>query len=225
LDWPRAILFDLDGTLIDSAPMIAAALNRVIAERGGEAVPLEKVRGLVSRGAAELVSTCFGACATDTKNDLGAFREIYRTLVPQECDLYPGARAALEILHSEGRQLAVCTNKPQALTEGILAALGLDRYFAVVMGGDVCTRPKPDAAHLFDILQRLGADAADAVYVGDSEVDGEAAQAAGLPFILVTFGYAIGRIEEIPHSIMIDHFRELPAVMRRLQPGAPIAKR
>jgi len=188
-----------------------------IAQRGGAAVPVERVRGLVSRGVGELVTACFATCASDNKTDVAAFRAVYRTLSPQEEDVYPGVRAVLAMLCAEGRQLAICTNKPQALTEGILAALGLDRHFAVVVGGDRCTKPKPDPAHLHDILKRLGIAVADAIYVGDSEIDGEAAAAAGIPLILVGFGYALGDPDAIPQAARIAHFDELPRVLHKLR--------
>jgi phosphoglycolate phosphatase len=173
------------------------------------------VRALVSRGAAELVKTCFGRSATDSKSDLEAFRSVYCTLVPSEEHLYPGARSMLQSLHAAGCKLAICTNKPQKLTEGMLAALGFAPLFGAVVGGDVCSRPKPDPAHIRDVLSILGLSASEAAYVGDSEVDGEAAAAAKIPFILVRFGYAIGNVEDIACSAIIDHFDQLcPALCR-----------
>lgn len=217
--WPRAVLFDLDGTLIDSAPMIAVALNQVIALRGGELVAVERVRGLVSRGASELVTTCFGTCATEVKADLEAFRAVYRALEPREEDLYPGARAMLARLEAEGRLLAVCTNKPQQLTEKLLSGLGLSAHFAAVIGGDACRQPKPHPGHIREILNCLSLTEADAVFVGDSEVDAAVSQAAAMPFILVTFGYAIGSIDEIEHQALLENFDDLPGVLEQLAAG------
>ncbi len=211
------VLFDLDGTLIDSAPAIAQALNQVIAARGGIAVTEQKVRSLVSRGAAELVAAAFGDHATTPERDLGDFRTVYAVLPADPADLYPGARAMLEQLYASGLALGICTNKPQGLTENLLSDLGLAPLFAAVVGGDATARakPYPDPLHL--ALEKMGVPAAMAVYVGDSEVDGEAAARAGLPFILATYGYATVPLEGIPHQVRLDGLAGLPALLRTLK--------
>jgi len=214
--WPQAVLFDLDGTLIDSAPSIAEAFNLILARRGAPLIEANLVRKLVSRGARELVFTCLGAAGTTVDADLAEFRAVYATIKPREEHLYPGTVAMLRTLRRDARLLAICTNKPQALTEGILASLGLSECFAAVLGGDACPRPKPHPDHIHHTLAQMGLSKADAVYVGDSEVDAEAAAAAGLPFVLVTFGYTLGKIEEVVHQARIDHFDDLYDVLAKL---------
>ena len=216
MSWPQAVIFDLDGTLMDSAPAIAEAINQVRADRGGPPVGVDLIRKLVSRGVKELLATSLGTFATTPENDIAAFRAIYGELPPRAEHLYPGAAAMLHKLHSQGIRLGICTNKPQALTERILTALGLIDCFAAVLGGDACARVKPHPDHVHETLARMGVSPAAAVFVGDSEVDGEAAAAAGLPFILVTFGYAIGNMDEIVHSVRIDNFDDLPDALHEI---------
>jgi len=196
--------------------MIAEALSAVRITRGGEAANLDLVRKMVSRGAQELVTTVLGEWATVPETDLSDFRRIYGGLTPRSDSLYPGAESMLRQLVDSGVRLGICTNKPQALTERILSLLGLSDCFAAVVGGDGCTRRKPHPDHVFETLVRMNNAVSEAVYVGDSEVDAEAAAAAGVPFLLVTFGYAIGSLDEIQRAATINHFEDMAAVMQGL---------
>ena len=206
----RAAVFDLDGTLVDSAVAIAAALNVVRTERGASPLHADAVRPLVSRGAAHLVREVLAETAGDPVEDLAAFRRVYGAVPVDRNDLYPGAEAALQALARDGWTLGVCTNKPQRLTERLLDGMGLAPLFAAVVGGDAVEHCKPHPDHVFAILERLAAAPHEAVYVGDSEVDAEAAQAAGVPLVLVSFGYSLGPASEIACAARIDSFAELP---------------
>ncbi len=214
----HAVLFDLDGTLIDSAPLISTALNQVIAQRGGELVADETVRGLVSRGASELVSTAFGRCRSTPQRDLEDFRAIYSALPPDPAHLYPGAGQTLRLLADAGLKLGICTNKPQALTEALLAGLGLAPLFGAIVGGDSVPRQKPHGDHVHATLAKLEITAADAVFVGDSEMDAQAAHSAGIAFVLVNYGYANSSLEDIPHQARIDRLDQLPVLLRNMCP-------
>jgi phosphoglycolate phosphatase len=211
---PNTVLFDLDGTLIDSAPSICATINQMIAERSGMPVSVDFVRRLVSRGAGEMVNACLGACTTTPEADLADFRRIYGGLQPNPADLYPGVDELIPRLRSAGYRLGIGTNKPQELTERILKSLGLRVHFDAVVGGDRCARPKPHPEHVHLVLAQMGANAGSAVYVGDSEVDAAAARAAGLPFFLVTFGYAMGDIDDIACQARLESLAALPAALQ-----------
>lgn len=211
--WPAAIIFDLDGTLIDTAPAIACALNRVIVTRGGEVIAVDAVRKLVSRGARELVATALGSCATSPERDLGDFRSAYGALEPDRRDLYPAAKETLQFLNERGIGLGLCTNKPQGLTIALLDKLDLSPLFAAVLGGDVVARAKPHPDHLLAVLSALGVDPDDAIFVGDSEVDARTASDAEVAFVLAGYGYASVPLETIPCWKQIAGLTEIPALL------------
>jgi phosphoglycolate phosphatase len=208
------VVFDFDGTLMDSAPAIAAALTQLRVSRGGDAADLDLVRKMVSHGAKDLISRVLGEWATAPADDIAAFRDVYGAMKPDPAHLYPGAVAALHALKAAGLRLGICTNKPQALTERIVEGLDLTGCFAAIVGGGGCAYTKPHPGHALETLDRMGVPAANAIYVGDSEVDGATAAAARLPFVLVSFGYAIGRLEDMPHAVLLDHFDQLASMVR-----------
>jgi phosphoglycolate phosphatase len=203
------LVFDFDGTLMDSAPAIAEALSEVRVVRGGDAADLDLVRKMVSHGAKDLVTRVLGEWSTTPDNDLIAFRKIYGAMKPNRAHLYPGAEPALRALQTAGLRLGICTNKPQGLTERIVAELGLGEHFSAIVGGGGCAYTKPDPGHAFETLTRMGVPACEALYVGDSEVDSETAAAAKLPFVLVTFGYPLGDPDAISADARVDRFEDL----------------
>jgi len=206
-----AVIFDLDGTLIDSAPDIHAAANAVFADHGHSFTRAE-VQGFVGRGAPNLVARLAearGLPATGPDFDalLARFLHVYEG-AQALTTLYPGVRPALETLAARGMRLAICTNKPLAPTRAVLRHFGLEGLFPVVIGGDSLAVKKPDPAPLRAALAQAGG--GQALFVGDSEVDAETAQAAGLPFLLFTEGYRKTPVAALPHDAAFADFAALP---------------
>lgn len=205
---PAAVIFDLDGTLIDSAPDIHAASNAVLAAYGFAPLTLPQVRSFIGKGVPHLVHCLLAASEADPQGPLHAqmvadFTARYETAVTLTA-LYPGARAALEALAARGHRLGLCTNKPLAPTRAVLAHFGLAETFDVVIGGDSLPQRKPDPQPLLKALRMLGDGRA--LYVGDSEVDAQTAEAAGLPFVLFTEGYRKTPVADLHHAIAFsDH--------------------
>ncbi len=217
----KAIVFDLDGTLIDSAPDLRLALNRVLAARGRRDLGLDEVIGMLGDGAAKLVERAFAATGGLADGEvaalIGEFLDAYEGHGAELTRPYPGVRAVLARLREDGYGLAVCTNKPQRPSEEILAELGLDGFFSAVVGGDAVEGArKPDPRHLTAALRALGAAPRDAVMVGDNENDVAVARAAGVPVIAVAFGYAKVPADRLGADLVIDAFEELYDALGRL---------
>jgi phosphoglycolate phosphatase len=208
------ILFDLDGTLIDSAPDIQAAANRMLAGEGLAPLDLPTITLFIGNGLPKLVERVMQARGLD-----GARHKVLTQVVLDHYNagastltrVYPGVVQALRALADAGHRMAVCTNKPEAPARAVLADLGLAGFFPVVVGGDTLSVNKPDPAPALACVQALGGGAA--VYVGDSEVDAATAQAAGLPFYLFTEGYRKTSIAEMPHHAAFNGFADLPGLI------------
>lgn len=219
-----SLIFDLDGTLIDSLPDIHAAMNRVLVARGSAPLSRAQVQGFVGKGAPNLVARCVeaGGDAPDGPvyaEVLAAFLREYEDATGLTT-LYPGVAPALEALSRAGYALGLCTNKPLAPTMAILRHLDLARFFPVVIGGDSLPQKKPDPAPLFETQRRMGR--ADMIFIGDSEVDAATAQAAGVPFLLYTEGYRKGPVDTLPHSASFADFKDLPGLIAQIiAPAAP----
>lgn len=201
---PRAILFDLDGTLVDTAADVAAALDRLLVELGHAPLGQAAARGLIGGGARALVERGLRQVGDGRPHDLdrltARWLDLYESAIAATSKPYPGVAATLGRLAEAGALLAVCTNKADHATRVLLDALGLSRHFAAVVGGDV-PRRKPDPAHPRAVLDRLGVSAAEAVLVGDSDNDLQAARAAGLGFVAVTYGYGPLAVEARARSV------------------------
>ena len=184
------IVFDLDGTLIDSRQDLADAANALIAERGGAPLPVQAVTGMVGEGAALLVRRALTAAGLEPDLDtaLPRFLALYDERLLAHTRLYPGTSEALAALAPRAT-LAVLTNKPQRPTEAILRGLNVDEYFAEVIGGDTRFGRKPDPAGLRHLMSSARASAADTMLVGDSAIDLRTARAAGVRICLVTYGF------------------------------------
>lgn len=216
------VAFDLDGTLVDTAPDLAAALNHALAALGRPPVPAESVRAMVGQGARRLLERGLSATGPQeaipelVAQGLPLFLAHYRANIAAMSRPFPGAAAVLDWLAGEGVRLAVCTNKPEALALALLDALGWRGRFAAVLGADSRPWRKPDPRHLIDTLAAAGGATAASVYVGDSATDSETARAARVPFVLVTHGYS-----EIPHAEIaadarIDGFAALEGALAAL---------
>lgn len=212
----RAVAFDLDGTLIDSLPDLAAALNRSLARHGREPVGCEDVRPMVGDGAKMLLKRGYEARGLEpTAEDEAVFLDDYEAHVTDLTEAYPGIPEALGALAARGYRLGLCTNKPQASARKILSALGLERFFTTIVGGDATPHRKPDPRHLAAVLDGLGVAAEHAVMVGDHRNDLATAEGLGAPAIFVAWGY--GRLDA---PVKIDRADELvPAVGRLIGPA------
>jgi phosphoglycolate phosphatase len=215
------IAFDLDGTLVETAPDLIGALNVVLGERGLPLVSVGAARALVGRGARKLIERGFAAAGQPLDDaEIGGlvarFIEAYSARIARESRPFPGLSAALDELEAAGAILCVCTNKRTDLSLALLDALHLTPRFAAVVGADRAPKPKPDPSHLLAAIAAAGGDPAFALMVGDSANDVDSAKAAGVPVIAVTFGYTETPAQDLGADAVIDRFDELPAVARRL---------
>lgn len=208
----RALLFDLDGTLVDSARDIARALSVVAARRGAAPIETVTVRPLVSQGAEVLVRTALADVAGDGAADLAEFRTVLAGQPVDPSIVYSGVDAAIAELSAAGHPMAIVTNKPEALARLLLDGVGLAQYFGAVVGGDTAERAKPDPAPLLHALDALGATAAEAIFIGDSDVDAAAARRCGMPFLLFEGGYG-GAIEDSDVAARFPAFADLPSLI------------
>jgi phosphoglycolate phosphatase len=182
----RAVLFDLDGTLIDSYPAIAASVNHVRALRGLPPLPVADVTRHVGRGPAHLLRQTVGD--GDVEACVAAYRQHHPSVLRDMTRLLPGAGEVLRSLHSGGRLLGICSNKPVAFTRELVAHLGLAGWLDVVLGPEDTGRLKPAPEILLLALSRLGVPPGEALYVGDMTVDIETGRAAGVPVWVVATG-------------------------------------
>lgn len=216
---PALIVFDLDGTLIDSAADLTAAINTMLAGFGCEPLSMPEVRRMVGDGAPVLVARALAArhCEADPTQAAQIFMRHYESDATSLTTAFPDVHEALQALQAAGIPLAVCTNKPARITADILSRLGLAQYFARVIGGDSLPFRKPDPRMLLTLLEGFAARPESSLLVGDSEVDAATARSAGVPFVLVKHGYRRGPAEEIPCMAALEGFGELPALVRALR--------
>ncbi|MEZ5863477.1 MAG: phosphoglycolate phosphatase [Geminicoccaceae bacterium] len=219
-----AVVFDLDGTLVDTLPDLHAAVRVLLAEAGLDAPSAPEVRAMIGDGARRLVERSL-AWANAPVDAAGfdkvyeRFLEIYNAAPCRESRLYAHVEPTLKALAAQGVRLAVCTNKPQAPTEAILETLGVSSLFGAAIGGDAVPKRKPDPAHLQAVLDRLAVDPAATVMVGDSHNDLAAAQGLGMPCILVDYGYTVVPARELGADRVIGDFAELEAALAELPTG------
>jgi len=210
----NVLIFDLDGTLIDSAPDLHRSLNAVLAEQSRPPVPLAEIRAMVGDGAAKLVERGFadtGAAveAAALPALVQRFLVHYSTGRHALTTTFPGVAETLATLRQRGCRLGVCTNKPYEPTMEILELLGLSGFFGAVTGGDSLPVRKPDPGHLLGTLDLLGAAADQALMIGDSINDVAVAHAAGVPVVVVRYGYTRTPVEELGADAIIERFDEL----------------
>ncbi|MEM8935765.1 MAG: HAD-IA family hydrolase [Pseudomonadota bacterium] len=211
-----AILFDLDGTLIDTAADLGAATNAALAKLGYGPVPRSAVRNLIGNGGRAMLARGYeivagGEADRDVLDaGVGYFLDFYEKNIAVDSAPFPGAIASIDRLRAQGAKIAICTNKREALARRLIETLGLEDRFDVIVGADTAAAPKPDPAPVRFCLERLGAGRG--VFVGDSDTDIRAAQASGLPCILVDFGYGPTELAENA-AARISHFRALEAAI------------
>ncbi|MEL6962278.1 MAG: phosphoglycolate phosphatase [Pseudomonadota bacterium] len=204
-----AIIFDLDGTLVDTAPDILAYLNEMLAELGRPGLDLEGLRAMVGDGVRSLLLRGLEASGgvpgdVDIETLFHRYLERYTQDPVRLSRPYPGMIEVLEALSSAGIRLGVCTNKPQAPTDKLLKTLVLDHHFAAAIGGDALSTKKPDPAHLLAVLHQLDVDPTRAVLIGDSATDLNTARAAGVPCILMSYGYSATPVQQLGAERVID---------------------
>ncbi len=215
------IAFDLDGTLIDTAPDLARAMNHVLRSEGLDELDVEDVRPLIGRGALALIARGFEAAGrtledTDAERLKAEFISYYYDNIVVESRPFDGVGDAIEELLSDEAILVICTNKPQGLSEKLLGVLRLHHHFAAIVGADAVIARKPDPGHVRESIARGGGSLARAVLVGDSETDERAARGSGLPFLLFPHGYRSASIDELAADAVFDDYRALPGLIRSL---------
>lgn len=207
------IVFDLDGTLVDTAPDLTNALNDVLTRRGHAPISADTIRACVSHGARIMIEEGLRRAGADDDVDqmLAEFLVHYEANIARESRPFPGVVAALESLAAQGARLAVCTNKREHLSRRLLQALQLEGYFRAIAGRDTFAVSKPDPGHLTGVIALAGGKPSRALMVGDSEIDIRTARSASVPVILVSFGYAPFPLDGFAPEAVIDHFDELHA--------------
>ena len=218
-DFPfRTVVFDLDGTLADTAPDLTGALNHALGVLGRRPVPHEDVRHMVGNGARALLQK--GLAATGDVSDalveqgFPIFLAYYEDHIADHSRPWPGVEAALDALAAKGVALSICTNKLEGLTHRFIATMGWQGRFASVVGGDTLPVRKPDPAPLFEAIARAGGGRA--AFVGDSITDTDTAKNAGLPCVAVTFGFSDRPPEDLGATVLIDHFDALVGALAGL---------
>ena len=213
------LLFDLDGTLIDSAPDLCAAVNEMLRERGRPPLPLPQVRRMIGDGVPTLVSRALSESGLDPAEGVTAlprFLQLYEADAVRLTRPYPGVTETLAALRRRGYRTAVCTNKPQHATITVLEGLDLLALFDGIAGGDRFAVRKPDPGHLLGLIAAVGGRAEAAAMIGDNENDAAAARAAGLPLVLMRYGYSRVDPESLGADALLDRFTDLPAALDRL---------
>ena len=215
------VVFDLDGTLADTAPDLTATLNAILSGEGLPAVPLAEARQMIGHGARVMLERGIEAAGLEVTPD--RLDELYRRFLIHyadhlcvESELFPGVVEALDRLEEQGFRFAVCTNKVEAHSAKLLEALGIAHRFAAICGRDTFPYVKPDPRHLTLTIAKAGGQVDEAVMIGDSRTDIVTAQAAGVPVVAVPFGYTDVPVESLAPDLIIDHFDELPAAVARV---------
>ena len=219
------IAFDLDGTLVDSAPDLIGTLNRMLAPRGYPAVPLSSARHLVGHGARALLRHGFaeaGAVWDEAAEPelFDHFIDDYVAHIADDSRAFEGVVETLDHLAARGALLCVATNKRTDLAEALIGALDLTRHFVVIAGPDRVSARKPDGAHVREAVLLAGGDPGRAVMVGDATTDTGSARAAGVPCVVAGFGYNDAPLAELGGDIVIDCFADLIAAVETLHRAA-----
>ena len=208
------IVFDLDGTLIDTAPDLLDSLNHSLGAGGVAVTDLKGFHQFVGHGARVMIERAYAAqrvALEHAEHDrlIALFLDHYGTNIPGKSKPYPGVPAALARFKAAGFRLAICTNKTEDFSLRLTAALGMTGLFSAICGSDTFAFRKPDPRHLIETIEKAGGDPYRAVMVGDSRTDIDTAKAAGIPVVAVDFGYTDRHVREFEPSKVISHFDEL----------------
>jgi phosphoglycolate phosphatase len=226
---PTAIVWDLDGTLVDSAPDLASALNTVLDKRGFFTLSITEVRAMIGNGVPKLVERGFNAVGVrpdpaQLDELIAMFVKEYKACATDNTRPYPGVVEALQAIHAMNIPMGVCTNKPEAFSRQILEGLGLSGYFNNVVGGDSTSARNPDPEPELACLRGLVSEPASSLMIGDSIHDVHAAHAAGVVIGLVPWGYRSAPVEELGGDFVLNDLAALPELIRNagqvLQPTA-----
>lgn len=220
--WPRAVVFDLDGTLIESLPDIQLATNRTLADFGLDPLDDTTTRGFVGKGSRHLLTKAllhYGKVPEDDEIDYAYLRFLHHYgLAPNEGGyVFPGVEQTLKTLADAGHELAVCTNKPHEPTIQVMEAYGIAGFFDVIVGGDDVENRKPHPDHLLETVRRLKLDKDDVVFVGDSENDIQASVAADIRSVLLTYGYSSLPHESLGADVIIDAFPDVTDAILKIK--------
>lgn len=221
-DW--TIAFDLDGTLIETAPDLVTTLNAVLATEGLAPVAYELARNMVGHGARHMIEQGYAATGLALSPDLSPvlferFIAHYSAHIADTSHPYDGCIETLKALKKAGATLVVATNKRTDLAELVIEKLGMTHFFAAIIGADAAPAPKPDARHILFAIEEADGDPDQAIMVGDSITDINGAKNAGVPVIGVTFGYTDTPVSELGPDLVIQHYSELLAAIGKLTSG------
>jgi phosphoglycolate phosphatase len=213
------LIFDLDGTLVDSVPDLRAALNQMLREQGRPPLSSPQVKRMVGDGVPTLVARALAASGIrppEAKMALRRFLEIYEANAAELSRPYPGVPETLRALRRRGYRTAICTNKPQRATIAVLQGLELLPLFDGIAGGDYFPVKKPDRNHLLGLVHELAGKPEATAMIGDNENDAAAAHAAGIPLVLMRYGYARVALDSLGADAFLDDFTALPGTLERL---------
>lgn len=211
----HTLVFDLDGTLVDSAPDIAAAANDTLVELGAAPLSLTAITRMIGDGAPKLMERALAAAGLSMPlaEIMPRFMVFYDHHATRAVTLYPGVAETLAALKSDGYRLGVCTNKPTVATHAVLAAAGIDDLFQAVIGGDALPQRKPQPEPLWAAIAELGSTPAQAVMIGDSVTDLACARNAGIPALILPSGYGTDPVAATPG---FTRFADLPGLLAGL---------
>jgi phosphoglycolate phosphatase len=216
-----ALVFDLDGTLVDTAPDLIGALNAVLLAQGRSTVKIGDVRHLVGHGAYAMLDRAMqmtgeAVAPGRVPGLVDAFVAHYRTHIAAESQPFPGVEATLEALQASGARMGVLSNKPQELTDLLIRALGFTRFFSAIHGAGRLEVVKPDARVFHHVIEEMGGEGSGAVMIGDSGTDVATARAANVPSIVLTYGYSPEPVETLGADRVTGDFREIPRLVKEL---------
>lgn len=216
------LIFDLDGTLVDTAPDLTHALNHVLASINRPRVALDDVRHMVGHGAMAMIKLGTAATGEEITDEeerqilLNRYLEYYGAHIFEESRIFPNMVETLDHFRALDHSLAICTNKPTAMSVQLIEAMGLSDYFKANLGADSVAQRKPHADHLLETIRQAGGVQGRAIMIGDSETDFKTARNAGIPIILVDFGYSDNPVESLGADAVISDFSELKSLIPEL---------